>query len=96
MSQSTFAVIPICILKDDRLNRSHLRILIALLSLNTEEVINPPRHTISELTGYSLNAVSRYTGELVKLGYLNKTGNGGRGISSGYELVYPESMESEG
>lgn len=90
--QSPFAIVPIEAAMDDRLTKMHYRVLIALLSFrrSNSDTVFPWRETLAGRCGYSVNTVSRVTGQLVSLGWLVKVGNGGRNQPAKYRVTTPE------
>src|SRR5690606_1259398 len=72
--------------------KMQLRLLIALLSFRAKnsDTIWPKRETLSKRCGYSINTISKITGQLVDLGWLIKTGSGGRSSPSSYKITVPD------
>lgn len=90
-----FSIIPIEVALDDRLTKTHLRVMIALLSFrgkNTNTVW-PARETLSKRCGLSVNKISTTTTELCGLGWLKKIGNGGRSRACIYEVTVPDFVQ---
>lgn len=87
-----FAIVPVEACIDPRLTKMQLRMLIALLSFRNKntDTIWPKRETLAKRCGYSINTVSKITGQLVDLGWLIKTGSGGRSSSSSYKVTVPD------
>lgn len=88
-----FSFLPSAIGLDPRLSKRQLRMLIVLYSFRSEtngNVVWPSRGLLSELLGWDESRVSNVSRELVALGYLVKSGNGGRSRSVRYELTTPD------
>lgn len=87
-----FAIVPIEVARDRRLTLMQTRVLIALLSFRNKNtnLVFPRRKLIAERCGYTLANISRTTSELVELGWLQKTGSGGRSKASRYRVTVPE------
>ena len=82
-------VLPPKVLLDDRLSLRHIRVLMALFlhrNLRTTNVVFPSRTRLAELTGYPETRISRITADLERLGWLEKSGKGGRSRATRYTL----------
>lgn len=92
IESGTFALIPIEVIKDKRLTLEQTRVLIALFSFRGEEtnVVWPSREAIAERTGMSLARISEATTALAKLGWLKKSGSGGRSMATRYTITVPQ------
>jgi Helix-turn-helix domain len=97
MSINIFSIMPVELWLDDRLTKTDLRVLGALLSFRnkTTNLCCPTREQISERTGLAICKISTSTAHLVELGWLTKTGNGGRSSSSKYDFCIPKQFENE-
>ena len=71
---------PYEILGDNRLTLRQIRVLMAIFSWrkSNTNIARISREMISERTGYPLTRVSNITTQLEKLGWIEKTGNGGK------------------
>lgn len=86
-----WAKVYVFILSDSRLSARDLRVYVAIASFADEHGhCWPKRKTLSEMTGIAPNHISVSTAKLMRLGYLLKTGNGGRHKPASYWLVTPE------
>lgn len=92
--QTPFAIVPLEAAQDHRLTAMQYRVLIALLTFRNRntDTCCPRRELIAERCGYNLNSVSRATAQLVELGWLTKTGAGGRSSPSHYKITVPETL----
>jgi len=92
MRTPDFFIAPLETVQDHRLSLMQTRVLQALLSFRNKEtnLVCPSRSTLSERAGYSVDVISRTTSQLVKLGWLKKSGNRGRSRASLYEITVPE------
>lgn len=92
MKQDQFALIPIEVALDRRLTQRQMRVLIALFSFRnkTTNTVWPSRAAIAARTNMDETRVSIATGDLVKLGWLLKVGEGGHSKASRYTLCVPE------
>lgn len=81
-------VAPYELLSDDRLTLRHIRVLLAIFSWRKKNtsIARVSREMLSERTGYPLSRVSTLTTELEQLGWLKKTGNGGKSQWSEYQI----------
>lgn len=95
--QHIFSIAPLEMARDRRLGAPHLRILLALLSFRnkTGDLVWPKRERLAEITGYQPHNISKYTRQLVDLGWLEKTGSGGRSRAVRYRITVPEIPETE-
>jgi len=76
------------IMTDDRLTLRQIRVLMAIFSwrkTNTS-LARISRQMIADRTGYRLSRVSNITTELEKLGWIKKTGNGGKSQWTEYQV----------
>ena len=87
-----FSIMPVEVFMDDRLSKTELRVLGAILSFRNKNtnLCWPKREQISERCGLSLPKISTATSGLVALGWLQKEGNGGRSKSASYKLNVPD------
>jgi hypothetical protein len=90
MSETTIPnlYLPPEIMTDDRLTLRQIRVLMAIFSwrkANTN-LARISRQMISDRTGYPLSRVSTITTELEKLGWIKKTGNGGKSQWTEYRV----------
>lgn len=87
-----FSILPIEVALDDRLTKTQLRVLIALLSFRGKNtnMVWPSRDTLAKRCGLPVSRISTTTTELVDLGWLKKLGNGGRSKACVYEVCVPE------
>lgn len=92
--QSPFAMVPIEAASDHRLTAMQYRVLIAILSFRNKnsDTAYPRRELIANRCGYSINSISRITAQLVDLGWLQKSGKGGRSSPSTYKITVPETV----
>lgn len=83
---------PVEVALDDRLTKMQLRVLIALLSFRAKntDTVWPKRAQLSARCGYNERTISKVTSQLVKLGWLEKEGQGGYSQSSKYRITVPE------
>lgn len=92
MADNIFALVPVEVLADRRLTQEQMRVLIALLSFRAKntDLVWPGRDALGERAGGMHPAnVSKATSALVKLGWLEKDGNGGRSQSCCYRIIVP-------
>ena len=89
--QHVFSIAPIEMVRDHRLTAAQYRVLLALLSFRNREgnLVWPSRERLAELTGYTVNSISKYTRQLEELGWLKKIGKGGRSKSVKYRITVP-------
>lgn len=94
MKKDIFAMVPIVAVRDHRLRVSDLRVLIALLSFKNkrEAYAYPKRSVLGERAGYTSNNISKITNQLVRLGWLEKIGKGGRGEPIQYKILIPKTL----
>jgi len=85
-----FAIVPMEAASDKRLNARDLRVLMALLhranGLGGE--CSPSREDLASLTGLPVTRISEVTTRLEALGWVSKTGRGGK--RTVYEVHLPE------
>lgn len=83
-----FIFAPYEILQDTRLSLRQIRVLLAILSWRKRNtnLARVSRAILSEKTGYPPQRISQITSQLVKLGWLEKHGNGGRSQWIEYEV----------
>jgi hypothetical protein len=86
-----FAIMPIQAFLDDRLSKTDLRVLGAILSFSDRKTgaCWPKREQLAERCGLSLPKISTATSSLVELGWLVKEGDGGRSRSTHYKCLTP-------
>lgn len=86
---------PIEVIQDKRLTLKQTRVLLALFSFRGKvtNIVWPSRQALSKRTGMLDKHISTTTTELVELGWLKKTGNGGRSKVTKYTLCMPDCME---
>ena len=86
---------PVEIFLDDRLSKTDLRVLGAIMSWRNKDtnLCHPSREQISERCGLSESKISTATTRLVELGWLKKSGNGGRSMRCNYQFCVPELTE---
>lgn len=82
---------PIEAFLDDRLSKTDLRVLGAILSFADKKtgLCWPKREQLAERCGLSLPKISTATTSLVSLGWLEKEGDGGRSRSVHYKVITP-------
>lgn len=87
-----FAIVPIDAARDHRLTAMQYRVLIAILSFRNRnsDTCYPSREKLAQRTGYSIANISKVTGALVNLGWLEKDGKGGRSSTTIYRVKVPE------
>lgn len=92
MSGDLFVFAPVEVFQDRRLSLIQLRVLLALFSFRAKnsDVVFPKRSALSERCGYDKQVISRTTTELVKLGWLDKCGDGGRSAPARYKILCPD------
>ncbi len=83
-----FIFAPYEILQDSRLSLRQIRVLLAILSWRKRNtnLARVSRAILSGKTGYPPQRISQITSQLVKLGWLEKHGNGGRSQWIEYEV----------
>jgi hypothetical protein len=81
-------VCPFEILSDERLTLRHIRTLLAIFSWRKKNTSTArvSREMLSERTGYPVTRISQITSELEQMGWLKKTGNGGKSQWSEYQI----------
>lgn len=91
-SDCIFSIIPIEVFLDDRLTKTDLRVLGAMMSWcnKNTNMMWPKREQISARCGLSLSKISTATTHLVELGWLKKQGIGGCSRASQYEFLVPD------
>ena len=96
--QHIFAIAPLEMARDHRLTAAQYRILLALLSFRNREgnLVWPSRERLAELTGYTVNTISKYTRQLEGIGWLEKDGKGGRSMAVRYRITVPDLDLDEG
>lgn len=87
-----FSIVPIEVFIDERLTKTDLRVLGAILSFRNKDtnLCWPKREQIAERCGLPLCKISTATTHLVDLGWLEKSGDGGRSRSTKYKLLVPD------
>lgn len=93
MSQLPFAICPVEVFFDSRLTKNQIRVLGAILTFRNRStnLAHPKREQLSaRLDGMAQTRISATTSELVKLGWLKKTGKGGFSKSTAYEFTVPK------
>lgn len=95
MKAGTFALIPIEVSLDRRLTLRQMRVLIALFSFRDKatSVVWPSREAIARRTKLDVSTISVATSDLVKLGWLQKSGVGGHSKATRYTICVPEITE---
>lgn len=90
-----FSMVPVEAAGDHRLNASHYRLLITILSFRKKntDVASVSREYLAERSGYSVNSVSRITSQLQRLGWIEKEGGGGKGRWSDYRVTVPDALD---
>ena len=91
-----FLVLPYEVLADRRLTLRHLRVLMALFSWRRKDadLARVSRQMLSERTGYPAARISAITTELEALGWIEKSGHGGKSQWVAYRFRrLPESGE---
>ena len=91
MSEKTHAWLPLEVIKDKRLSKNHIRVLIALYAFKNKKhnKVWPSREEIEGCCGLRQTRISTITTDLVALGWLVKTGRGGFSKSTRYLLTVP-------
>jgi Helix-turn-helix domain len=88
---SLFSVMPIEAFLDDRLSKTDLRVLGAIISFADKKgVCWPRREQISERCGLPVQKISYSTTRLIDFGWLKKEGNGGCSRSANYYVLKPD------
>lgn len=87
-----FSIMPVEAFMDDRLTKTDLRVLGAILSWRNKNtnLMWPKREKIAERCNLPLCKISTATTHLVALNWLEKEGDGGRSRSSQYKLTVPD------
>ena len=96
LNQSPFGIVPVEVAMDQRLTLQQMRVLVALYTFRNRntEMAHPTREEIRERTGMALSKISTATSDLERLGWLTKTGNGGRSQATRYRVHVPETAPS--
>lgn len=90
-----YSALPLPILKDIRLNDRDRRLLAALYFFagKSKNVYNKTRKELGHCAGgMTENVVTFISSRLVKLGWLKKSGDGGKSQSAAYELTVPDTF----
>jgi len=88
---SLFSIMPIEAFLDDRLSKTDLRVLGAIISFADKKgVCWPRREQISERCGLPVQKISYSTTRLIDFGWLKKEGNGGCSRSANYYVLKPD------
>jgi hypothetical protein len=90
--KSPYAVMPVSVFCDERLSKTDLRVLGALMTFITPQknYCWPKRSTIAQRCGgLPLSKISIATSRLVSFGWLIKEGSGGKSCSSRYTFTAP-------
>lgn len=93
MIDNIFAMVPVEVLADKRLTLEQMRVLIALLSFRNKntDVVWPGREALADRAGgMHITNISKATSALVKLGWLEKDGDGARSQSCCYKIIVPD------
>ena len=90
-----FSIVPVEMIKDDRLNKNDLKVLIAILSFRNKNtnLCMPSREKLSERCHLPVNKISVITGRLVNMGWLEKEGKGGFSKSCRYTFMVPDFLD---
>ena len=96
MAADKFVFAPVAVFQDRELTDIERCVLLALMSFRDPKTTRPTypfRETIARRAGFQdVATVSRATTGLVKKGWLNKRGNGGRSAPITYEYHVPERL----
>lgn len=85
-----FSIMPIQAFQDDRLTKTDLRVLGAILSwADKDRNAHPTRDQIAARCNLPLCKISTSTTHLVELGWLKKNGTGGHSKASDYQVIIP-------
>ena len=85
-----FSRMPVEVWADHRLTLKQIRVLGAILSFaNKEGRCHPKREDIANRCGMLPRHVSTASSDLVKLGWLKKTGSGGFSLPVDYQIAIP-------
>jgi hypothetical protein len=91
-----FAMVPLAAIADNRLSKMQLRVLAVICSFRDrdDDTVRVRRSKIIERCGgsYKAEVISRVTTQLVKLGWIEKVGNGGFSRPSEYRILIPETV----
>ena len=88
---SIFSIMPIEAFLDERLSKTDLRVLGAIISFADKKgVCWPRREQISERCGLPVQKISYATTRLIDFGWLKKEGNGGCSRSANYYVLKPD------
>ena len=86
-----FSIMPIEAFLDDRLSKTDLRVLGAIISFADKKgVCWPRREQISERCGLPVQKISYATTRLIDFGWLKKEGNGGCSRSANHYVLKPD------
>lgn len=99
MNDTRFSMIPLIALTDDRLTLRMLKTLAAICSFRTSSsdiCVHASREEIARRCGFNPSIVSTATTALQRLGWLAKTGSGGRGMKTTYTITIPETESTSG
>ncbi len=90
-----FSIVPVEMIKDDRLNKNDFKVLIAILSFRNKNtnLCMPSREKLSERCHLPVTKISVITSRLVNLGWLEKEGKGGFGKSCRYTFKVPDFLD---
>lgn len=91
-----FSMVPIEAARDHRLSASDYRVLIAILSFRKKntDTAAVSREWLGQRAAYHPNSISRITKRLQALGWIEKTGDGGRCQWSEYRVTVPDIPET--
>ena len=80
------------IIADKRLNLRDIKLLLALCTVSDYAltVNNVSRKQLGQIAGMAENVITRISARLQKLGWLKKSGNGGRSQPASYQLAIPQ------
>lgn len=88
---SKFGMVPPEAAADNRLTKRDYKVLIALYCCAGKDgKCNPKRETLTEMTGVRPGRISETTTRLSKLGWLEKSGDGGGSLPLDYLLTTPK------
>lgn len=92
MEPQTFQYITSRIIADHRLNLRDIKLLLALCTVSdyTMTVNNLNRKQLGQIAGMAEDVVTRISARLNKLGWIRKSGNGGRSQTASYQLAIPQ------
>jgi hypothetical protein len=97
-SNPEFLILPFEILSDDRLTLRHIRVLMAIFSWRKKStsLARVSRETLAERTGYPVTRISEITAQLCDLGWIEKSGNGGKSQWVEYRIKDVENLPLNG